>query len=155
MTRDWHRLAVDCALAIRRHRGRFPEDLAGACATASVLLALVYRHHRIPCEFGSARLPDRGHVWVETAEAPVDLTATQLGVDALVHLARPAGVPWKRSSVARDFRMIRRCGSRVIHPSNPRLNYNVLVPSLAEVLGMRRTDARLELRARIGREVRS
>jgi len=147
----WHRLAASCALAIRRHRGRFPEDMTGACITASVLLGLVYRAHRIPFRYVHGHVPGRGpHALVETRGQRVDITATQFGIDQLVYPGCLANVRrFPTFAKVGKFYQGQSCWD-VWHTSNPRRNFATLVPALAEVLGLSRAEARRRVTAYLG-----
>lgn len=152
----WQGIAERASGALRRHRGRFDPTLEGACGVASVLLVLALREHRIPCRFEQARLPRYrfSHVWVEVARTPVDLTATQFGFSEPVRLKRICrGEKVRPSTISRFLRAQR--PREIWHRSEPRRNFDVLVPALAEVLGISRTEARKRVRAFCGREVRS
>jgi hypothetical protein len=152
----WHDLAERCALALRQHRGHFPEDMTGACLIASVLLAVVYKHHRIRFKFATTWLKKWhcGHGWVVVDNTSVDLTATQFGAADLVHL-RPPESRFMTKTPGIVFRAFRAKSPREVrHISEPRRNYEVLVPALSEVLGISRTEARQRVRDFIGPEVR-
>lgn len=151
----WHVLAARAALALRRHRGRFAEDLNGACCVAVCLLAITYEAHGIACVNEGAWLSryDCGHEWIAVGGVPVDITATQFGYPELVRLRRVVARP-KRREIARVSYMLRRL-EPLEHRSEPRRNFGVLVPALADTLGITRREARRRVRAFVGSEVRS
>lgn len=152
----WHVLAARAALALRRHRGWFAENLSGACGVATCLLAIAYEAHGIPdVENEGAYLPrySCGHEWIAVGGIPVDITATQFGFPEFVRLRRVAPHPKRR-----DMANLSRCLHKfepLLHRSEPRRNYHVLVPALADTLGITRREARRRVRAFVGPEVRS
>lgn len=151
----WHVLAARCALALRRHRGRFPEDMRGGCCVGAVALGIALRRHRVPFKFATTWLDDYhcGHGWVVIDGVSVDITATQFGFDDFVSL-RPVSRRFRTCAPARCFRMYRaQTPERTWHHSEPRRNYDVLVPTLADVLGVTRTEARDMAQEFIGPEV--
>lgn len=153
----WHVVAARSAIALRRHPGRFPENLEGACCVAAVLLALAFGEYGIPCILAQADVwPHGSHAWVVTGGTPVDITATQFGFDAFVRL-RPIVRRRIRQALPLDvFAELRgKPVHRIWHHSEPRRNYRTLVPALAEVLGITRPEARRRVRAAIGPEVHS
>lgn len=152
----WHVLAARCALAIRRHRGRFPEDMRGGCLVGAVALGIALRRHRIPFKFATTWLDDHhcGHGWIVVDGVSVDITATQFGFDEFVRL-HPVARKFRTKAPGYVFRAFRSAEKhRIWHHSEPRRNYDVLVPALADVLGVTRTEARDMAREHIGPEVR-
>lgn len=84
----------------------------------------------------------------------VDVTATQFGFDEFVRL-RPVSRKFRTKAPGYVFRAFRAAEPRRIwHHSEPRRNYDVLVPTLAEVLGVTRAEARDMAQEYIGPEVR-
>ena len=152
----WHRLAARCALALRRHRGGFPEDLSGACLVGAVALGIALRRRRVPFKFATAWLDKwhTGHGWIVVDGVSVDITATQFGFSDFVKL-QPVVKRFRTKAPGYVFRAFRAQEPRRIwHHSEPRRNYKVLVPVLADVLGVTRAEARNIARAFIGSEVR-
>lgn len=154
----WHILAARTALALRRYAaGRFPDDMSGACQVASLLLALVYAHHGIKAELVDAWIERHhcGHAWVKVRGVDVDLTATQFGFDQFVRIGKPMGRDHRRHTLDAMKRTFRSQRPRdVWHRCEPRINYPVLVPALAEVLCISAKEARARVREAIGPEVK-
>lgn len=152
----WAVLAARSACALRLHASpAFPADLTGACQVAAVLLALVGDHAGEDVLLDCGRVHLRGlpevHCWNLVRRRIVDLTATQYGVEAWVHLGdrrtyRSKGTPLRSHEAAPHFYRLR----DLWHPCCPNHHYRVLVPALAEATGMSHSTATLRVHDLIG-----
>ena len=161
----WHRLAASTALTLRsvsRERGAWLDDMTNACTAATTVLGMVFDHAgveaRLASGFRKSRRHRDVHCWAQVAGRIVDITATQLGENAIVFcLPVPSSIyqPFEVIDMAALWRGLRNDWPHNLeHPAHPRQHHAVIAETFARVVGMPLSRARRVTTATIGAEVR-